>query len=418
MEDNIIKADFSKSEITDDTFLENGFTYKGKFYYQDGKITPHGWGRLRNEKGDIIQGYFVNGKIGKAAIKAYKGSNGGWIRSYVGQVDENVQPHGFGMEVCYGEYVSFGYYKHGTLYNDLSSLGRYIFDQFKSLDWGTFGLHKDNLKYVVAYGGDDGIDFRGLLFYDNGDVLIHEGDNRKVLFPTGHGVKINEKQFEIFGPLYSMKFVEFVDIKNGEVVNWYLRKTFTDTYNWKLFDEKIIDKKIENVSCDKQDGRLYKIEFVANNCVEIDILNKQFIFVKAVSLNNITWENEQIKFQDDFLEYFYFENDPMLFKSLVDNLDRNFIQIHLEDYTWYEGFIGNLDYSNEDDIRPRYVHFHKKIFGWNCEKIDEWDPLTIPQRHQLIKDGKYDELFTREFDLNNNHDAILKILEENEKHKE
>lgn len=102
----------------------------------------------------------------------------------------------------------------------------------------------------------------------------------------------------------------------------------------------------------------------------------------------------------------------MLFKSLADNLDRNFIQIHLEDYTWYEGFVGNLEYSNEDEMRSRYVHFHKKIFGWNCEKIDEWDSLTISQRLQLVKDGKYSELYTREFTLDNNHDAIIKILED------
>lgn len=412
MEENIIKADFSKSEITEDTFLDNGLTYKGKFYYQDGKITPHGWGRLRNEKGDIIQGYFVNGKIGKAAIKAYKGSNGGWIRSYVGQVDENTEPNGLGIEICYGKYVSFGFYKHGTLYNDLSSLGQYIFNQFEPLDWGTAGVHKDNVKYVVAYGGDDSTGFRGLLFYDNGDVLIHEGDNRKILFPTGHGMKFTWEKIYGFGPVFSLNHLEFVDIINGEVQKRYLRKSFTDKYNWNFYDEQIIDEKIYNFEYDKKDSRLYKIEFVANNCIDYDILHKQFIYVKAVSLNSITWKNGQITFQDDSLEYFYFENDPMLFKSLADNLDRNFIQIHLEDYTWYEGFVGNLEYSNEDEMRSRYVHFHKKIFGWNCEKIDEWDSLTISQRLQLVKDGKYSELYTREFTLDNNHDAIIKILED------
>ena len=63
MEDNSLNADFSKSEFTEDTLLDNGLIYKGKFYYQNGKIIPHGWGRQRNEKGDIIEGFFINGKI-------------------------------------------------------------------------------------------------------------------------------------------------------------------------------------------------------------------------------------------------------------------------------------------------------------------------------------------------------------------
>ena len=39
------------------------------------------------------------------------------------------------------------------------------------------------------------------------------------------------------------------------------------------------------------------------------------------------------------------------------------------------------------------MHFHKKIFGWDCRNITEWDSLTIPQRIQYfesIKDTEKD----------------------------
>ena len=389
MEDNSLNADFSKSEFTEDTLLDNGLIYKGKFYYQNGKIIPHGWGRQRNEKGDIIEGFFINGKIGKVANKAYRG-NTGFIRSYSGQIDEQLEPHGLGVEVCYAQYVSFGYYKHGTLYNDMSSLGQFLFNEFQSLDWGTTGTSKDNEKYAVVLGGDDNIGFKGFIFYNNGDVLFLVGDNHKLLFPTGHGVKF-----------CTNRNVIYADVVKGEITEVYPRKAFMDKYMWKLYDDNIIDDKIRDYQSFYKDSRLYKIIFIANNCADYDIIGKHFIYVKAVPLNYITWENGRVVYQDKYIEHFYFENDEKLFEVLTEKFDCNFIQIHLEDYVWNEGFVFNLKYSNDDDIKPRYMHFHKKIFGWDCRNITEWDSLTIPQRIQYfesIKDTEKDSRVDLECD--------------------
>jgi hypothetical protein len=321
--------------------LEEGGTYTGEALVIGNYCMPNGYGVIlyKSEYNKRIVSFFGGGGIGCVAYLSYPKHH-----MYIGGV-EDEKPNGWGFYLAKGQYT-FGYYKIGKLYKDMTVFANNIFDIIHEQDWN-IGPIRDEL-YGIALGilPNANRPFTGFQFFENGTVYIGEGDNNNTYDITGRFLRLDIDGTAVCGIF-----------RNG-----VLEKRISQQYFYA--DDELIDV-INNIDLNSDylkegDSGLYRI---ISTETRYDFDMGPLLLIKAIKNEFVEYDvSGEIQVYPGQIEYFYLQSDDNI-NQLINNYasQHQLWKVNLDDFhTHFDEIIPDLD---ELKSLKRNIHLHNAIIG-------------------------------------------------------
>ena len=279
---------------------------------------------------------------------------------YIGGNFDGV-PNGWGFKLAKGQFT-FGYFKDGKLYKDLSPLATDIFRsiQGKGIDMGP--VEDEICRLAFGLLPNDNRPFEGFQFLEDGTVYIGWGSNNNEYNLTGRYLRL-----EIDG---KATFGQFV---NGEVVNLMTQ----DEYFNKYAPNGICSKKVDLTSnyLAKPDSGLYMIVSLQTT---YDLDMGSIMFIYAIPFESLEHHNENINFNTDQLEYFCFWRDDDVIQTIKESAEEQRLwKVNLNDFNNHFGPVPDM---HSDEPIERNFHIHNQLIGLEYSSFTEFDTVNVSIR--------------------------------------
>jgi hypothetical protein len=337
--------------------MKEGSVYTGKALLVGNFCMPNGYGYkvYKSEGNKHVTSFFRGGGTGKIARIMYPKKY-----MYIGGNFDGV-PNGWGFKLAKGQFT-FGYFKNGKLYKDLSPLATDIFRsiQGKGIDMGP--VEDEICRLAFGLLPNDNRPFEGFQFLEDGTVYIGWGSNNNEYNLTGRYLRL-----EIDG---KATFGQFV---NGEVVNPMTQ----DEYFNKYTPNGICSKKVDLTSnyLAKPDSGLYMIVSLQTT---YDLDMGSIMFIYAIPFESLKHNNENINFNTDQLEYFCFWRDDDVIQTIKESAEEQRLwKVNLNDFNNHFGPVPDM---HSDEPIERNFHIHNQLIGLEYSSFTEFDNVNVSIR--------------------------------------
>lgn len=351
--------------------MNEGSVYTGKALLVGNFCVPNGYGyKVYKSEGNKHVTSFFRGSIGKIARIMYPKKY-----MYIGGNFDEV-PNGWGLKLAKGQFT-FGYFKDGKLYKDLSPLVTdiYLSIQEKGIDMGP--VEDEICRLAFGLLPNESRPFKGFQFLEDGTVYIGWGSNNNEYNLTGTYLRLDIDGKATFG--------QFV---NGEVVNQMTQ----DEYFKKYTPNGICSKKVDLTSnyLAKPDSGLYMIVSLQTT---YDFDMGSIMFINAVPFESLENHNGNINFNTDQIEYFCFWNDDNVFQAIKESAETQRLwKVNLNDFNNHFGPVPEM---HSDESIERNFHIHNELIGLEYSSFTVFDTVDV-----------FTRLDEKEFGGKNNFEVI------------
>ncbi len=321
--------------------LLDGATYTGEALVVGNYCMPNGYGVkiYKSENNKRIVSFFGGGGIGSVAYLSYPKHH-----MYIGGA-EDERSHGWGFYLAKGQYT-FGYYKEGKLYKDMTVFANNIFDIIHEEDWN-IGPIRDEI-YGMALGilPNANRPFTGFQFFENGTVYIGEGDNNNIYDITGRFLRLDIDGTAVCGIF-----------RNGVLDERISQQNF-------YADDELIDV-INNIDLNSDylkegDSGLYRI---ISTETRYDFDMGPLLLINAIKNELVEYDaSGAILTSPGQIEYFYLQSDDNI-NQLINNYagQHQLWKVNLDDFhTHFDEIMPDLDEMKSLKLN---IHIHNEIIG-------------------------------------------------------
>ena len=317
---------------------------------------PNGYGTKIYIDLKIIESFFQAGDVGNIA----------WISNpnhhiYFG-CEFNEVPNGWGLYLVKGLFT-FGYYKDGNLYKDLSPFATDLYLDILKRGIQFWHIEDINKRLVLGSLPNEKQPFIGFHFLENGTVYLGYGNNNNDYNLTGHYIRLDIDGTATFG-----------EFQNGKIVNSMNQSDYLNQYTKKRVGAVNIDLKSDYLKI--RDSGLYyliKVETV------FDSKKRSLLSIKALSFDVLLkCHEENIHFKDNQVEYFYLQTNETEVTIINKKLQlQRLWKVNLNDFHTHIDYLN--DFLSEIPVE-RYVHLHNKIIGLEYMDYLNFDSSTLNER--------------------------------------
>ena len=338
--------------------LNEGCVYTGKALQIGNICMPNGYGYkiYKSEGNKKVASFFKGGGIGNIAWLSYPKKY-----MYLGGVFDE-EPNGWGFKLGRGQFT-FGYYKGGKLYKDLSPFASDIFYsiQGKGIDMGH--IESDINRLAFGLLPNENRQFEGFQFLENGTVYVGVCSNANEYDLTGRFIR-----FEIDGKATLGHF------KNGEVVKSMSQKEYFKLYSSKGIGNEKIDLSTDYLS--KPDNGLYLIVAMQTS---YDLDMGPVIIINALPFDSLKMpQNGKISFDLKQMEYFYLHQEADVVHAIQESSQNQRLwKVNLDDYNNHFGYVQDM---TSNDTFQRNYHLHNGLIGLDYSKIAVFDTKNVMTR--------------------------------------
>lgn len=361
--------DESKLSEVKNVQLAEGAIYSGKALQIGEACIPCGYGvKFYKERKTKIASFYRMGKVSTIGLFFYPNY------MYIGGVIEE-SPNGWGFKLAKGQFT-FGFYKDGYLYKDLSPFATDVFYRMRRI--GTSFEHIYGKVNRLIYGVSKDNYFLGVQFFEDGSVFLGEG-NGKNDYLTG-----NYLHFEIDGKAECGNFKDGVLVEEMSPLDFYGRFT---TKNAGI--EKI-DLSKDYLSI--PDSGLFLI-IAIQHIYDLDI--GQVVSVKTIPYELLSYDGE-ISFNIKDAEYFYLKPDDNIVEAMKMKAGLNLLwKVNLDDFHTYYGYAYDL---SEENSSEKNIHLHNSLVELNYSSVTDFDNINVVQRLKTEKLHTIGSIQTPEYD--------------------
>lgn len=370
----------SKISEVKNVYLSEGTVYSGKAMKLGDLCIPHGYGvkQFNNEDNQRIYSFYKVGSIGNIAMFAYK------KYMHIGGVIEG-KPNGWGFTLASGQFT-FGYYKNGKLYKDLSPFASDVFYsmQGKGLKLGHVNGKINRLVYGLL--PNEYISFLGFQFLEDGSVFLGEGSNPNEYDLTGHFLYLKIDGTAQCGYFHKGKIEEEIS-----------QREYYEKFTNKSAGVEKIDLSKDFLS--KPDSNLY---FIVGLRQQTDLDMGPIISINAIPYELLTHTENDIFLDKKDMEYFYLRSEDSLVRSLVAKAETPCLwKVHLDDYHNHFDYV--WDMYSEYPLQKN-IHLHNGLIGLDYSNIVDFDTVSAMVRHEKEINNGAEELLNNSEDDSFNED--------------
>lgn len=340
--------------------LNDGSTYSGKALYNGSICIANGYGRKKyKEKGNFeITSFYRGGNPGNIVWFVYPHKY-----LYAGGVIEN-ETNGWGIKIAKGQFT-FGYYKKGKLYKDMSPFATDIFYKAKDKDMKISPVEDEICRIAVGVQPTVQSPFLGLYFLENGSVYLGEGTVKNSHSLTGRFIKLDIDGIASFGIF-----------KDGILTKSMSQKEFFEKYGEKSDGQERTDTST-NYLAQPDSGKF----FITNMLTKFDFDMGSLIIICAVPLEKMNLlPDGKIQYDIRFTEYFCLrrDEDDSLAMLIRQNAEQHKLWlVNLDDFNTHFGGIN--DFSEDKEVNKNY-HLHNAIIGLEYTNVARFDTKHIIER--------------------------------------
>lgn len=329
--------------------------YSGKALVNGNLCIPTGYGskRFMSDNNKRIISYYKNNEVGNIAFIEYPQKY-----MYIGGVIDSI-PNGWGFILAKGQ-LTFGYYKDGELYKDLSPFVMDIYSEMSSIGGIQIG-HIDGLVNRLAIGvlPNENRSFIGLQFSEDGSVYIGKGYNNNEYEITGQYIHL-----EIDGKATIGIF------DKGKLLKQMTQKEYYQ-YAIKCVGQERID--LSGNYLRKKDSGLYLIASLQQYC---DFNLGRVILIKALPYDELDVSAlGEVSYKGDIMEYFYLREDENVVSMIKKYAQERLLwKIKLDDF--HTNYHSVLDLDPNEPLE-RNVHIHNRLIGLEYTCLTNFEIMPI-----------------------------------------
>lgn len=338
--------------------LAEGSVYSGKALQLGNICMPNGYGVkvFKAEGNKKIAGFFRGGGIGKVAWLSYPDKY-----MYIGGVFEE-EPNGWGFKLAKGQFT-FGYYKGGRLYKDLSPFATDIYYSMRGnkIDMGNIEGAISRLAFGLL--PSEHRPFLGFQFLENGTVYIGEGFNTNEYELTGRYIRL-----EIDGKAACGHF------KNGELIKSMTQEEYFNMYTSKSAGQEKIDLTTDYLSC--ADSGKYLIVAMQT---KFDLDMGPILSINALPFEILTMpKNGNLSFDIKQMEYFYLHAEENIARVIKEKSEKQRLwNVNLDDFNTHYDYV--QDMSSRQTFE-RNFHLHNALIGLEYTNLTDFDTVNVMSR--------------------------------------
>lgn len=353
-----LKGGVNKITEVKNVSLSEGSVYSGKAIQSSELCIPNGYGYkiYKSEGNRIVASFFRFGDVGKVAYLSYPK-----IFMYLGGTF-GEEPNGWGFKLARGQFT-FGYYKDGKLYKELSPLVTdvYLSTRNHKIDLGHVEGDVNRLTFGVV--PNEHQPFIGLQFLENGTVYIGECSNNNEYDLTGRFIRL-----KINGQATCGQF------KNGEVVKEMSQEEYFRTYTSKSIGNERIDLSSNYLS--KPNSGLY---FIIGMQTTFDLDMGPILCVNAIPYETLEMsQSEHLNFDIKNMEYFYLQANENVAKTIKENSEKHRLwKVNMDDFNNHFGYV--QDMTTQKTVE-RNFHLHNAIIGLEYTNVTAFDTMNVMDR--------------------------------------
>ena len=338
--------------------MNEGCVYTGKALYTGNFCMPNGFGYkvYKSEGNKHVTSFFRGTGTGNIARVMYPKKY-----MYIGGVFDGV-PNGWGFKLSRGQFT-FGYYKEGKLYKDLSPFATDVFYSIreKGIDLGH--IEEDVNRLAFGLLPNENRPFTGFQFLEDGTVYIGWGSNNNEYNLTGRYLRLDIDGKATF----------------GQFLNCDVEKQMTQDDYFKRYMQKGIGAEKTNLKSNylaKADSGLYLVVSMQSS-YDLDMGSIMFVF--ALPFDSIkTLHNGNINFDTSDLEYFCFwRNDDVMMKIKESAEKQRLWKVNLDDFNNHYGPVPDMD---SDEPIERNFHIHNQLIGLEYSSFTVFDTVNVSTR--------------------------------------
>lgn len=353
-----LKNGVNKISDVKNVSLSEGSVYTGKAIQNSELCIPNGYGFkvYKSEGNRIVASFFRFGDVGKVAYLSYPK-----IFMYIGGTFGD-EPNGWGFKLARGQFT-FGYYKGGKLYKEMSSFATDIYLSMRNhkIDVGHVEADVNRLTFGVV--PNENQSFIGFQFLENGTVYIGECSNRNDYNLTGRFIRL-----KIDGKATCGQF------KNGEVVKEMSQEEYFRTYTSKSIGNERIDLSSNYLS--KPNSGLY---FIIGMQTTFDLDMGPILCVNAIPFETLEMpQSEHLNFDIKNMEYFYLQANENVAKTIKENSEKHRLwKVNMDDFNNHFGYV--QDMTTQKTVE-RNFHLHNAIIGLEYTNVTAFDTMNVMDR--------------------------------------
>ena len=337
--------------------LAEGSIYSGKALQMGNVCIPNGYGvkLFKSEGNKKIGSFYRCGGIGKIAWLSYP------KYLYVGCVFDE-EPNGWGFKLAKGQFT-FGYFKGGKLYKDLSPFATDIYYSItgKKIDIGN--VDEEVSRLVFGLLPSEQRPFEGFQFLEDGTVYIGEGFNVNEYNLTGRYIRL-----EIDGKATCGHF------KNGELVKRMSQEEYFNMYTSKSAGQEKIDLMSDYLST--PDSGLFLIVAMES---KFDLDMGPILSINALPFDTLEMpKGNNLSFDLKQMEYFYLHAEEGVARIIQEkSLKQRLWKVNLDDFNTHFDYV--TDMTSHQVIQKNF-HLHNALIGLNYSSITDFDSVNVMVR--------------------------------------
>lgn len=365
----IFKGNKKNTEVKN-VSLGEGSIYSGKALLMGNLCVPNGYGvkLFKSEGNKKIGSFYCGGSIGKIAWISYPNKY-----LYIGCVCDE-KPNGWGFKLAKGQFT-FGYFKGGRLYKDMSPFATDIFYSIRSkkIDIGNVGGEICRLSFGLI--PSEHRPFEGFQFLENGTVYIGESFNANEYELTGRYIRI-----EIDGKATCGHF------KDGKLVKPMSQEEYFNMYTSKSTGQEKIDLTTDYLS--SPDCNMY---FIVGMESKFNLDMGPILSINALPFDTLEMpKGGNLNFDIKQMEYFYLHAEESIARIIQEKSQMQRLwKVNLDDFNTHFDYV--TDISSKQVIQKNF-HIHNALIGLNYSNIIDFDSVNVMTRIEELKNDTTNDL--------------------------
>ena len=341
----------------------DGSKYTGKASMNDFLCVPNGFGIKKYPSSDdlqVIGSFFNMGDIGKIAWFEYED----YIQ--VGCMKDG-KPNGWGFKLTHGLFT-FGYYKDGKLYKDLSPFATDVYYSFQGRHGRINPVEGKINALALGITPKEDIPFEGFIFGEDGSVYLGKCSAPNEYRLTGTFMKLDVDGKASFG-LFD----------DGYLVNAMSQEEYFKLYTKNSEGQEKIDVNTDYLA--QADSRTFLI-LATGTDFDFDMGNRRVVIAVPYEKLDLS-EDGDICFDNEDKEFFVLLDDDD--ESTIINLNSEKLRlwhVDIDDFNTLYGFIS--DFTTEKKIQTNY-HVHNSIIGLGFSSVTRFDPVEAKKYLEINK---------------------------------
>lgn len=338
--------------------LAEGSIYSGKAIQMGNICIPNGYGvkMFKSEGNKKIGSFYRGGGIGKIAWLSYPNKY-----LYVGCVFDE-EPNGWGFKLTKGQFT-FGYFKGGKLYKDLSPFATDIYYSIMGKKIDVRNIDGEVSRLAFGLLPSEQRSFEGIQFLEDGTVYIGESFNANDFNLTGRYIRL-----KIDGNATCGHF------KNGELVKRMSQEEYFNMYTSKSAGQEKIDLRSEYLS--SPDSGMYLIVAMES---KFDLDMGPILSINALPFDKLEIpKGNNLSFDLKQMEYFYLHAEDGVARIIQDKSQMQRLwKVNLDDFNTHFDYV--TDMSSQQVIQKNF-HLHNALIGLNYSSVTDFDSVNVMVR--------------------------------------